>query len=105
MFEKDLKLWVLYDRYGSLLSSKKQDVFEAYYGEDLSLAEIAEDAGTSRQAVQDLLRRTGEELKAFEEKLGLIRRRDEALALCDRIGSATDPAERDKLLSDLKDLL
>lgn len=105
MFEKDLKLWVLFDQYGTLLSPKKREAFEAYFGEDLSLAEIAEDTGTSRQAVRDLIHRTGEELRGFEEKLGLICRREEALALCDRIGSAGDPAERDRLLSELKELL
>ena len=105
MFEKDLTLWVLFDQYGALLSPKKREAFEAYYGDDLSLAEIAEETGTSRQAVQDLIRRAGEELRAFEEKLTLIRRREEGLALCDRIGACQDPAERDRLLSELKELL
>ena len=105
VFEKDLKLWVLYDRYGALLSPKKREAFEAYYGEDLSLAEIAEDTGTTRQAVQDLLRRTCQELRQFEEKLNLLRSREENLALIDQIGSCADPARRAKLLAALKENL
>ena len=105
MFEKDLKLWVLYDRYGALLSPKKREVFEAYYGEDLSLAEIAQETGTSRQAVLSLLRHAVEELRGMEDKLQLVRRREEGLALCDRIEKSTDPAQREKLFSELKELL
>ena len=105
MFEKDLKLVVLFDRYGALLSPKKREAFEAYYGDDLSLAEIAAETGTSRQAVQDLLRRTGEELRGFEEALQEISRRDKALLLCDRLEGEEDPVLRAKLLSELRELL
>lgn len=76
MFEKDLKLIALFDLYAGLLSEKKREAFEAYYAEDLSLSEIAESTGTSRQAVRDLLRRTSDELKTYEEKLGLFEKRE-----------------------------
>ena len=105
MFEKDLKLWVLYDRYGALLSPKKKEAFEAYYGEDLSLAEIAEETGTSRQAVLDLIRRAEGELRGFEEKLGLVRRKEEASLLCDRLEQSASAGERAELLAKLRDLL
>ncbi len=45
-----------------------------YFGQDLSLAEIAEEMGTSRQAVHDLLRRSEQAFQAYEEKLGLAER-------------------------------
>ena len=105
MFEKDLKLWVLYDRYGVLLSPKKREAFEAYYGEDLSLAEIAEDTGTTRQAVQDLLRRTCEELKRFEEKMHLLRSREACLSLCERLEREASPENRADLIRELKEIL
>lgn len=105
MFEKDLKLSVLFDQYGALLSPKKREAFEAYYSEDLSLAEIAAETGTSRQAVRDLIQRTGEELRSMEEALGLTRRREEGLALCDRLAQSRDEAERGEIISRLREIL
>ena len=71
MFQKDLGLSDLFDIYAPLLTEKKREVFLMYYSDDLSLAEIAEQTGTSRQAVRDLLGRTGDELRSFEKALGL----------------------------------
>lgn len=85
MFEKDLSLALLYDLYAPLLSEKKREVFEAYYLSDLSLAEIAAETGTSRQAVRDLIARTSAELVTFEEKLALVKKRKELGRLCDAL--------------------
>ena len=65
---------LLYDFYGGLLTPKQQRVFGYYYLENLSLAEIAEEEGTTRQAVHDLLRRTEKLLAGWESKLGLVGR-------------------------------
>ena len=85
MFEKDLSLALLYDLYAPLLSEKKREAFEAYYLSDLSLAEIAAETGTSRQAVRDLIARTGAELHSFEEKLSLSEKRRQLQRLCDAL--------------------
>ncbi len=90
MFEKDLSLSLLYDLYSSLLSEKKREVFEAYFLSDLSLAEISEETGTSRQAVRDLVNRTKQELLGYEEKIGLGQKRRELLLLCDKLEKATE---------------
>ena len=60
--------------YGGLLTKKQQRVFGLYYLENLSLAEIAEEVGTTRQAVHDLLQRTEKLLTGWEGKLGLVDR-------------------------------
>lgn len=71
----------LLDVYGSLLTDKQREITSHYYDEDLSLAEIAENEGVTRQAVRDVVRRTEEQLAFFEEKLGLLARtREEAQA-------------------------
>ena len=49
MFEKDLSLNLLFDTYGELLPENQRDMFEQYYCDDLSLSEIAENAGRTRQ--------------------------------------------------------
>ena len=70
MFEKNLALVPLFDIYGKLLSDEKQQMFEMYYGDDLSLSEIAEETGMSRQGVRDCLKKCENRLLFFEEKLG-----------------------------------
>ncbi|MBO7424654.1 MAG: YlxM family DNA-binding protein [Clostridiales bacterium] len=79
------------DFYGKLLTDKMREIMEYYYFDDLSLAEIADDVGISRQAVHDTVRRAGNLLEEYEEKLGLIRRFrrekneiDEAIKLLDK---------------------
>lgn len=68
---KDLAITELYDCYWALLSDKQRTVFEYYYDDDLSLSEIAEHTRTTRQGVRDLIKRSEEQLKAFEQALGL----------------------------------
>ncbi|MGI5900931.1 MAG: YlxM family DNA-binding protein [Desulfitobacteriia bacterium] len=63
---------LLFDFYGPLLTAKQGKVWDLYYHQDLSLSEIAEQQGISRQAVHDLLKRTGNILEDYENKLGLV---------------------------------
>ena len=74
MHEKNLKIGYLLDFYGEVLSERKRNVLDMYYNEDFSLSEIAEDIGISRQGVRDLIKKAEEELRFFEEKLGISRR-------------------------------
>lgn len=85
MFEKNLRLASLLDFYGEVLSQRKQEVLSLYYNEDLSLAEIAEEIGISRQGVRDLIKKAEEELIFLEDKLGLQKKLYEALEQSDRI--------------------
>ena len=71
MFEKNLNLGYLLDFYGELLPERKRSVVDMYYNEDLSLAEIAEQIGISRQGVRDIIKKAEEELLFYEEKLKL----------------------------------
>ncbi len=104
MFEKDLSLSLLYDLYAPLLSEKKRDVFEGYFLSDLSLSEIAEDTGTSRQAVRDLIARTKSELLAYEEKIGLMKKRNELLSLCDALRKA-EKEEQKEIIDRIAEIL
>lgn len=71
---KDLKISYLLDFYGDMLTQKQREVIDAYYNEDLSLAEIAEDWGITRQGVRDAIKRAEQQLSEMEERLGLARR-------------------------------
>lgn len=66
------ELSLLYDFYGALLKEQKREIFEDYVLNDLSLGEIAEERGISRQGVHDSIKRCSRELFGYEEKLGLI---------------------------------
>ncbi len=65
---------ILYDFYGELLSDHKKQIFEDYVLNDLSLSEIAEEQGISRQGVHDIVKRCTLELKEYEAKLSLVSR-------------------------------
>lgn len=73
---KDDKFYVnlLKDFYEALLTDKQNEVLELYYGEDLSLSEIAEDLQISKAAVNDILKRSINQLKSYEDKLGLLKK-------------------------------
>ncbi len=64
----------LYDFYGELLNEHQRQVYEGYLFEDLSLAELAAEGGTSRQAVHDLIKRCTKALEGYEAKLHLLER-------------------------------
>lgn len=65
------RVCVLYDIYGELLPSSVSDFIDLYYNNDLSLSEIAENTGISRQGVRDGLVRGCRLLNEYESKLGL----------------------------------
>ena len=65
---------MLFDFYGELLTEKQRQYFDLHYNEDLSLAEIAQSEGISRQGVWDIIRRAEETLRRFEEKTELVER-------------------------------
>ncbi len=67
-----VKMSLLADYYGGLLTEHQLKIVRGYYDEDLSLNELAEETGVTRQAVYDILRRAGDKLKDYEAKLGLV---------------------------------
>ncbi len=74
MIEKFERMAMLFDFYGKLLTARQQEILLLYYGQDLSLGEIAEEYRVSRQAVHDIIRRAEKILESFEEKLGLVKK-------------------------------
>jgi predicted DNA-binding protein YlxM (UPF0122 family) len=71
MKQKSIELVMLFDFYGNMLTDKQKEFFDLYYNEDLSLSEIAENEGITRQGVRDAIVRAENLLTEFEEKLGL----------------------------------
>ena len=69
-----LEMALLLDYYGGMLTDKQRDCFDMRYNQDLSLGEIAESMGVSRQAVNDNLSRTEALLRRMEENIGCVKR-------------------------------
>ena len=68
------EMTLLFDYYGSMLTDKQRDYFDMRYNQDLSLGEISQIMGVSRQAAFDNLSRTEALLRRMEDKIGCIRR-------------------------------
>ena len=69
-----LQMTLLFDFYGGMLTEKQRECFDMRYNQDLSLGEIGETLGVSRQAVCDNLARTEALLRKMEENIGCVSR-------------------------------
>lgn len=87
MFQKDMRFAYLADFYGELLDEHTRAVIIAYYDDDLSLSEIADGEGISRQGVRHIIKKGEEQLDAFESRIGLARRHEELSALTEKLFS------------------
>ena len=74
MKNQTYRMTMLFDFYGELLTERQKEFFDLYYNEDLSLSEIAENSGISRQGVRDVIVRAEGIMQEVEDKTGLIRR-------------------------------
>ena len=96
MFEKNMKLAYLFDFYQGLFDERTARIMRAYYEDDLSLAEIAEGVGISRQGVRHLIKKSEEQILFFEEKLSLAassERLDAALSELSAIAAEAQSSE------------
>ena len=74
MKNQTYRMTMLYDFYGELLTERQKEFFDLYYNEDLSLSEIAENNGISRQGVRDVIVRAEAAMQEIEDKTGIIKR-------------------------------
>lgn len=98
--KKTLTFGRLFDFYGPLLTDRQQEIIRAYYYQDLSLAEIANNLEISRQAVYDHLSRAKGQLIDYEEKLELVSRyqevQEESGKVLDRLKDTTPLTDKDR---------
>ncbi|MEE1218752.1 MAG: YlxM family DNA-binding protein [Ruminococcus sp.] len=107
--EKNIEVSLLFDFYGELLKPSGRQAIDFYYNEDLSLAEIADQTGITRQGVRDSIKRCEQQLFEFEEKLGLFKRfgqleqgLDEIAKLANSISTQTEDEQIKQLADDIK---
>ena len=95
MADKDLRISVLLDHYGAMLTDKQREVIDLYYNDDLSLAEIAEQEGITRQGVRDNNKRGEAQLLEMEQKLHAARRFERLAALVSEADETLAAIEKD----------
>lgn len=90
VLERMLRIGALLDLYGAMLTEKQRRAVGMHFLDDLSLAEIGEALGVSRQAVHDIIHRAEASLEEYEQKLGFLRKRQAALEKLARLGEALE---------------
>ena len=98
--EKIVEQGLLYDFYGELLTEHQKQIYEAAVYNDMSLTEIADEQGISKQGVHDLIKRCTKSLQEYENKLHMIRRFEAIKAQAERLREASGG---DKDLMDISD--
>lgn len=105
-FAERMEFTDLYDCYGQLLTEHQRDILAMYLYEDLTISEIGDSKGISRQAVHDMLKRAHESLADYEVKLGFIGKRhnecEKLLSIYDELSAAKEDASRKKALKEFK---
>ena len=90
--EKNLSVGALLDVYGFFLSEKQRRIMVCYFDDDLSLTEIAENEGTTRQAVSDIIRRGEAQLMKYESECGYQKKLSDLRKIC-----GLDIGEKEKI--------
>ena len=100
--EKIVEQGLLYDFYGELLTEHQRNIYEGVVFNDMSLSEIAEEQGISRQGVHDLVKRCNKILAGYEEKLKLVQKFNQTKLMVEEIKELAGAYKRtgDKKLID-----
>ena len=99
--EKNVKISMLLDTYGKLLTEKQYKLLDDYYNNDLSLSEIAENEEITRQAVRDNLKKGENNLFEYEEKLGFMKKTLEQEEKIENLISEIKMLEEENLNKDI----
>lgn len=97
---KDLFVSALLDVYGKFLNEKQRSLAEFYYNDDLSLGEISENEGITRQGVNDAVKRATARLYDLEEQCGYCKKFLRLKELSEGL-----KAEEDKILAEIKEII
>ena len=104
--EKNIEVSLLFDFYGELLKPSGKKAIDLYYNEDLSLAEVADETGITRQGVRDSIKRSEQQLFEFEEKLGLFKQFSKLEQGLDEISAlALKELSQDTQITELADVI
>ena len=95
---------LLYDFYGELLTNHQKEIYEQFVLDDLSLSEIAESAGISRQGVHDLVKRCNKILEGYEAKLHLVEKFLSVKAKVQKMNELLEEQSKDEKYQDIRQI-
>ena len=104
MFEKNMRIAYLLDFYEDLLDPHVRSVMRAYYDDDLSLSEIAEGEGISRQGVRHLIKKGEDTIEFYDSNLSLAARHEELDTAADSLLGIASTLEEKALLDEAAEL-
>ncbi|MCR5279314.1 MAG: YlxM family DNA-binding protein [Lachnospiraceae bacterium] len=102
---------MLFDFYGDLLTEHQQKIYSAVVFDDLSLGEISEETGVSRQGIYDIIKRCDKILEGYEDKLGLVDKFRNIKGKISKIDESVQAEQglsesfKERIRTELKDLL
>lgn len=97
MDEKRFEIAVLLDIYAPLLSERHRELLDLYYNEDLSLSEIAESAGITRQGVRDAIKHGENDLYFFEKGLRFAEKSERLKAISTELSTAVSEGDLERI--------
>lgn len=101
--DKNIKITILFDIYGKLLTNKQQEIFKEYYLYNLSLREIAQNRNISYQGVRDSIKSSENMLENFEKSVGMLKLLENVEKVCDILNKSNNiNEEKEKILKLLK---
>ena len=103
--EEKIKISILLNLYGNLLTDIQTKYMDMYYNQDLSLSEIAEIESITRQAVRTILLKSKKKLFEYEKKLNFMQKEQNIKKLLEKLNKTNNNKEQLKLIEKIKDEL
>ena len=100
--EEKIEISILLELYGKLLTQKQYEFMDCYYNQDLTLTEIAENQGITRQAVREILAKSKNKLKEYEEKLEILKKEREIGKQIEKLQKTNLNQEQQKKIENIK---
>ena len=100
--EEKIEISILLELYGKLLTQKQYEFMDCYYNQDLTLTEIAENQSITRQAVREILAKSKNKLKEYEEKLEILKKEREIGKQIEKLQKTNLNQEQQKKIENIK---
>ncbi len=100
--EEKVKISILLEIYGNLLTEKQNEYMNYYYNEDLSLSEIAENNNITRQAVRTILMKSKKKLEEYEKDLGVMKKEQKIKEQIEKLEKITSDKKTKEIINKIK---
>ena len=103
--DEKVKISILLNLYGKLLTETQREYMDLYYNEDLSLSEIGDNENITRQAVRTILLKSKKKLYEYEKKLKFMQKEEKIKEILEKLNQTQLNREQVKLIEKINDRL